>query len=794
MTLSSNTPTTTVGGKSRDALLSWLQQNPKTLGWDAIVVYNRSRANALLMQQYIRKLTAENYMTPIDGHIVGEEGSKLHFFGIQLGMPRLSFENADIEKPRARITQPITAGLAILNSEPTGGYKGIHSIMRPNGAAGPTLWMDVDLIKTPGNVTEAGAVQIDISQMKDFDTDLFSDPVSIINAKQFFLARFQEKPELQVYNLGTLSKSMDSPLAPQNFTIRTQAAPGAKNRDAPNYSDGAVILLVTLKDGKDGGAPTSESDFEYLIPNDENGTKYSSAVVISNRVLFSNLIRNHLQQLLPGKTLTPKTPTNSDGTPGHVYLEFTDSAIIKTNYKFVASTFFSYDIITASTPSLELPLDGATFKAIRNTINFLWPNKTINPPMHYYIDYRDQEDNEFDETVEYRINLDVTSTPHADPESGIVYFEQETINDEQIITDARSHYHQNQYRYENDLRNVAKEQFFEFTKNITIPDIDTFLLRNLLFPDSNAMILTDAHTPGDLAIFGNVDPSLTSFVIEPEQAILSPGSAKTFSAAPATRVTWKVSGLPGETNPIGSINDQGIYTAPTLAELQGQNSRQVIITATGTTGRKLAASSSTLVSIVSQTISLNPIFLVAGPAKEYAFTAGAIDERPLSWAMKDPGQGGKVEPATGKSINYTSPPAPSTGMFTLEVLQVTDNQGNMGQAHILVLNKMLGGQAEADLSQAVNGKAKLRFMKQYSEGAVEVPSHLLTWVLLAGPGSIDATGLYTEPQEQLSGFCIITCEFPQKPDFEGAPIPIDYGYIALPLPLSQYRDIGRAYQ
>jgi hypothetical protein len=794
MPLSNETQVPAASGDSRDALLTWLQENPKTLGWDAIVVYNRGRANALLMQQYIKKLTAENYLTPIDGQIEGPEGSKLNFFGIQLGLPRLSFENADIEHSKARVTQAITAGLAILKSEPVGGYKGIHSIMRPNGAAGPTLWMDVDLLDAPGGVTDAGVVEIDLKKMTEFDTDLFSDRVSIINAQEFFLRRFQEQPELQVYTLGTLNRNADSTLTPKNFIVRTQPAPGAWIRTAPNYGDGAVVLLVTLKNGTDGGAPTKNSDFRFLIPSDENGTKYSSAVLLSNRILFGNLILNHMNTVLPGKTLTPKTPTDEDGNPGHMYLEYTRSGIAKANYQFVSSGFFSWYIVTASTPLLSLSLDGASFRALRNTINFSWPNKTLSNPMHYYHDRGEEADEEMDETVEFLVNVDITSTCYVDPESGVIHFEQAGVRDEQIEIIAQNHYHQNQHFYEDNLRSVAKDNFFEFTKSITLPDVDTFLLRNLLFPDNNAMVLTDAHVPGDLAIFGNVDPSLTSFVIMPEKAILNPGSTLALSVDPPTSVAWSVKGLPGDTRPIGSIDNQGVYTAPTRDELQGRDAQQVIVTATGTTTRSRAAgaSSSTLVSIVSHTISLNPIFSVAGPGGNLAFTAGTLDDRTLNWTLKVPAQGGTLEPATGTSTTYTAPQAQGTAMFTLDVLQVKDDQGNMGQADVLVINKVLGGQVEVDLAQAANGKAQLRFMKQYDDGPIEVPSNLLVWTLLTGAGSVDAAGLYAEPSEQLPGFAVITCAFSYAP-FPGAPTTTDYGYTVLPLPLSEYPDVARAY-
>jgi hypothetical protein len=800
MAVANETQTTTLAGDSRDALLTWLQQNPKTLGWDAIVVYNRGRANALLLQQYIAKLTADNYMTPIDGHIAGPEGSKLHFFGIQLGLPRLSFENADIEHSRARVTQAISAGLAILKSEPVGGYKGIHSIMRPNGAAGPTLWMDVDLLGAPGDVSDAGVVQIDLKKMTDFHTDLFSDKVSIVNAQEFFLNRFKEKPELQVYVLGSLNTSADSTLTPKNFIIRTQAAPGAKSRSAPNFGDGAVVLLVTLKDGTDGGTPTQNSDFRFLIPNDENGTRYSSTVLLSNKVLFGKLILPVLNQI-PTTKFRLETPTAEDGTPLHMYAQGTTGDYIKPDGTIYRSSWEAHHSTLRSLEDTVVKVNpdngysGLRMRSNNNTLHVEW-NALSTSKWNQKVDVDNGNDTDVDGQFEFKIFCQTDMTPEVDPATGVIRFTTSVSADSGSSLGPYDWLEffgfDNRVGFFRTWHEEVDRHFFTEIASVKLPDIDTFLLRNLLFPDRNSMVLTDAHVPGDLAIFGNVDPSLTSFVITPENAILNPGSNRTFSVDPVTSVFWNVRGLPGSTLPIGSINDQGIYTAPTLAELGGNDAQQVIITATGTAAGRTAASSSTLVSIVSRTISLNPIFSVASPNNKLNFTAGSLDDRPLNWTLKNPAQGSTLEPVTGPTTTYTAPPQ-GNAMFTLDVLQVKDDQGNQGHADVLVINKALGGQVEVDLTQAAEGKAALRFMKQYDDGPIPVPPEMLVWTVLAGAGSVDADGLYTEPAEQRPGYVVVSCAFTYTP-YPGGPSTTDYGYTVLPLPLSEYPDVARAYQ
>lgn len=51
---------------SKQELIEWLKLKPRTAGWGAIVSYDRSKCNALLMEDYINKFTTDSYLPPID--------------------------------------------------------------------------------------------------------------------------------------------------------------------------------------------------------------------------------------------------------------------------------------------------------------------------------------------------------------------------------------------------------------------------------------------------------------------------------------------------------------------------------------------------------------------------------------------------------------------------------------------------------------------------------------------------------------------------------------------------------
>ncbi|MGN2412506.1 hypothetical protein [Pseudomonas syringae] len=814
-------------GHSKEALLELLNVRPSTLGWDAVVVYNRGRANALMTQQYIQKLTAENYLRPIDGEIPSVDGSNLKFFGIQLGIPRLSFENASLTDSRARVTLPIMGGLAILKSEPVGGYKGIHSIMRPNGAAGPKLWLDVTLKSAPGGVDEVGTVKIDLSDMENFDTDLFSDAVSIINAREFFKTEFKKHPELQVYALGTLSRQVDSTLKPKFFRVHTQAAPDAKLRSAPNYGDGAVVVFVTFEGGVNGGSPAANSDFEYMIPNDEEGTKYSSAILLSNRVLMAKLIKPTLDKQLPQAAFIINTGTDAEGNPLHAWLQATAGEATWPSFVFKSEHADAESTLTAK-QAIKFEMKQGDFAGLRvqskdNTINVSWEFETTIPFHQHVAIGGGANDQENDGDIPLEIGPTINMVPGIvviDPHSFIIKFEtQESFSNGCSIPSELDWTGFLGFDNVSELAGILFDKvdttMSDVFKEIKLPDIDTFLLRNLLFPDLNSMVLTDVAVPGDLAVFGNVNPSLTSFVISPESPVLNAGSVRKFVTDPVIGgIEWSCRALPGDTTgPIGSFsaNGDGTYTAPSADVMGGRGAQQVIVTAKGTVNGQEVLSSA-LVSIVDSAISVNPLFQVAGPGACIPFTAGTLDDRKLIWAMKDPGQNGQVTPdQDGRGASYTAPihpepPAPVT-MFVLEVVQVTDDENNMGQAHVLVINKTLGGQVQVEIKVEVkvdptnptketketSTTAQLQFMRPYDSGPLPVPHVKLKWTLLAGGGSVSDAGLYIPPEQKLPGFAIVTCAFEREPEFEGAPIPVDYGYTVLPLPLEAYPDLGRAY-
>jgi hypothetical protein len=63
-------------------IISTLSGKTKTLGWDAVVAYDRERINHLLQQQYVAKLATGTHFPPVTW---SNSGETLRFENLTLG-------------------------------------------------------------------------------------------------------------------------------------------------------------------------------------------------------------------------------------------------------------------------------------------------------------------------------------------------------------------------------------------------------------------------------------------------------------------------------------------------------------------------------------------------------------------------------------------------------------------------------------------------------------------------------------------------------------------------------------
>lgn len=112
-------------------MLEWLRGGSRTGGFNCIVAYDRTRTNTVLLQEYIERFTAGTYLKPINMDVPTSGKTRELTYDYILDAGRLSFENASIDKSKARLTMHVIGGSQVSLEESDSGQlkvAGISSI------------------------------------------------------------------------------------------------------------------------------------------------------------------------------------------------------------------------------------------------------------------------------------------------------------------------------------------------------------------------------------------------------------------------------------------------------------------------------------------------------------------------------------------------------------------------------------------------------------------------------------------------------------------------------------------
>lgn len=784
-------------------LVGAMQGKSMTYGWDALTLYDQRKANELLFQLYVERFNTDNgYFEPVNLEASWGDGSyKEHIFNLKLSAPRLSFESSDPSlAARARLTMDMVGGMIVSTKRNTGGTVFVSKMLKVLPVGGPQLWMDQPVTK--GTVSGLGDVVIDIKNADTFKANFVIGDLAQEDVGKRFKEYFEKevRPDQKIFPLGRLAGDLNGVLTPKNFEIKTMKSdPEAVSGDAA-YGDGAVMMFITLRDGQDSNTfPNAHST--YLIPSDEGGTQYTGSLLLSSRVLFDRIMRGPAtSDIGNGITFLDYTADNGGGRDVAWSLRGATGGVEKEfvyNYK-VRSDDFDATFQTKLHTRFNVDEGGPalTIKGGGEHIDFSWDkNYTLPFSRVIYWDWPENPEWNYgnvDFISRYSVKFDVV----LNKETGVVSFSRNT-NSSQFVLDMRG------YDYLPDIGDVTtylvpqiKEYFhpyvYEPLKELTTPTLDTFLVRNLLFPGQNALQLTDAFVPGDLAVFGKVDPLRTTTTISPMNSTIEAGGKLQFTLSPMpANVIWSVKDVDGHIAQPGVISSTGEYTAPS-AESLSDGFVAVMVTAQGTLNG-VPVKSSALVSVMHSAIVANPLYGSCETGKTMTLAAQSLDQKTLQWSILTPQWGStlSVDPTDSNQYLYTA----GTNMdvntpFPIDKIEIK-NPTTGAVSHIsLMIEKVLtvAAMVLAKSSDLPGGKAHFQLVGE--EGPIVPQPGLITlnWSKLSGNGSFDATtGIYTEPDKVspgefvvLSGTAII-----------GGVYRV-HGQIVIPLPLSKYAELIEA--
>lgn len=183
---------------------------------------------------------------------------------------------------------------------------------------------------------------------------------------------------------------------------------------------------------------------------------------------------------------------------------------------------------------------------------------------------------------------------------------------------------------------------------------------------------------GTETMLGQLTPALAStstLLIAPKMATVVTGGTRTFVATGAA-VTWQVNGIAGGNPTVGTIDGNGVYTAP------AQVPSPAVVTVTAVATADSTQSASAQVTIVSSapglTVAPSSATVAAGGTLTLTADVSGYPNALVSWTFKDPGRSGQgTLTATGDtSAVYVAPAAvPDPATVTL-VARLEDGSGS----------------------------------------------------------------------------------------------------------------------
>jgi hypothetical protein len=669
--------------------VSDMQGTTITEGWDAIVAISAEQVNSIFQNTF-----ALNYFshqtTSISTSVDIGNGQQAQLVNLILGPPLIQISPAN-QSQQASLTIPIVGGVCLqLNGESS--VDTVFGIQLITSSQNYAITGDVPLSSIQGDVKNQAEVVLDIASGVNFSAQLGLGqlaPTALGKALQKLLAESSGN----TYSLGTIFTGSAGNLSPVSFVIGTQVS--EDSNDA-----GRVLLFVTTQEGTPG--TTTNLSYTNLVP-----PGYSAALIVSSTKFFAGLFGNAIETNWEKQSVQDVYATSSDfgfaimgsptsenavsipqwttgscdGGPGNVVLPVSLQWSPNSNsgvneISGGGSGYWSVAFI---------PTQGDCQLA---TLGLVW---NYTPTYTLYIESNNIQfggGGALQLTVASNLNLPANF-------------------------DAAQAANQVASTFQNVLENL-----FEFS----IPDISTFAVSNLLFPDQSSVNFETVYLPGDLVAFGNM--SSGNIQISPSTSALSAAASVTFTAGVASgdTVTWSAEK--------GVITQDGVYTAPPVIN---QGSISWVTATSSETGE----SASAVVALEPNALIVNPIFALTFPdygSQTFAASGPNSDGGSANWTVS--AGGGTID----SGGNYTPPS--SVGGLTLATVTATTSSGS-GTSSILILPQLpfVGGVTPAFVELKSKGTQAFATVEPFSSGNI-------TWSILpATGGTVDSDGNYTAPSK-----------------------------------------------
>jgi len=252
------------------------------LGWGGVLALDRTLLDLVLREQYLEALANLGSMDPINLEAYLDDGQRISVAlqGLVLGPPQVSFENATLMRQDLTLRMNILAGEYMRVVHLPGSPKRVVESF--------TITEAMDLhVKAPLSVrvgqpkgSRFTLLELDLASAVKFSTNLgpndYSNTVLGLRLQEeiSYMRAYQ-----RTYSLGSFVMDDYYPLSPEQFMVRTMAAPWGQSGDSPRHGDGAVLVFMKLGiDARPGVQP--DPGIVYPYPIAEGATGVPGALIL----------------------------------------------------------------------------------------------------------------------------------------------------------------------------------------------------------------------------------------------------------------------------------------------------------------------------------------------------------------------------------------------------------------------------------------------------------------------------------------------------------------------------------
>lgn len=758
-----------------DQYSKYMRAAPRTRGFGAFLVYDRQKANLLLMQEHILRADKQAWIEPVSGEKQTENGKFSRLSDFAFGAPVLSFENSNISSSRAALSIPVVGGkLTEWSREPGAELPTLVGITHMDPLTAPRVKMNIKLSEGAGGVVdEDGRVYLDLSESSGYSFEVSQWEELNTKLGELIEEKFKD-PERgeQIWELNKLAP-VEGSLNPTSFRVRThslaKAGSTVASTNQADLEEGAVIVGLEFNGGRDGSFPDEDGDMPFLLPERDAGEPYTMNIILGDEVWIKAVLQKlwaNAPDFIEGEFEWEKDSKNFvvGGVGGRISLRA--EAFRETGDYGVYVGFSHYTggacYLRRSEENLEVGwrlqeassdlvvvsfwLEGQLYKVnVPATVNAL-----VKCPMKMEVEGGTISVSKGTATVSFDFHVD---------------YENDQVL--KAVSDMKG-------EITSKIKQQLEAAFESMVGKIEIVDLLRF--NGLLFRNGQRSTAERVEAPGDISMLGELAPTLTAFGIDPIEKRLIAGGTQQLTLTPKPQpgetVTWEVKALPDDPEaPVGPeklgevVNE--VYKAPKAETIAGRF-RQVIITAT--VGD---SSSSALFTIVPKAVAVRPnlqnaLFSLPGVPQRYVLEGGSV-ESVLDWTTGTGFKGELRDPLPSEFDELNIPRDKNTKVYVAPAKdpdfgEVLGALMHLDQVHVTGAGRtetiditVLWHATTATLKVEAQGDAlKLVLAVQsWGGGPVDLPPDQTIWFVAKGKGTLDETVGTYKPAADEGDYVII---------------------------------------